>query len=131
MDEIKEAGNESLRRGDNYDALWKYNHALVLCRNHNLPLPKVAVVSSNCSQACINLKYYMDAFSHADHAIRTDPLSNIVHKVHVHVCMYMYIHNILRVLMRDGRRKKERSKQGQTNNKAEQHSTPKAVIYTL
>ena len=26
------------------------------------------------------------------------------------------------------RRKKERSKQGQTNNKAKQHSTPKAVI---
>ena len=26
------------------------------------------------------------------------------------------------------RRKEERSKQGQTNNKAEQHSTPKAVI---
>ena len=28
------------------------------------------------------------------------------------------------------RRKEERSKQGQTNNKAKQHSTPKAVIFT-
>ena len=27
------------------------------------------------------------------------------------------------------RRKKERSKQGQTNNKAKQHSTPKAVTF--
>ena len=36
-----------------------------------------------------------------------------------------YIH----VLMRDERRKEERSKQGQTNNKAEQHSTPKAVTF--
>ena len=36
---------------------------------------------------------------------------------------YLYIH----VLMRDERRKEERTKQGQTNNKAKQHSTPKAV----
>ena len=35
----------------------------------------------------------------------------------------------LHVLMRDERRKEERSKQGQTNNKAKQHSTPKAVTF--
>ena len=34
------------------------------------------------------------------------------------------------MLMRDGRRKEERSKQGQTNNKAKQHNTPKAVIFS-
>ena len=32
-------------------------------------------------------------------------------------------------IMRDERRKEGRSKQGQTNNKAKQHSTPKAVIF--
>ena len=37
----------------------------------------------------------------------------------------MYIH----ALMRDERRKEERSKQGQTNNKAKQHSTPKTVTF--
>ena len=37
----------------------------------------------------------------------------------------MYVH----VLMRDERRKEERSKQDQTNNKAKQHSTPKAVTF--
>ena len=31
--------------------------------------------------------------------------------------------------MRDERRKEERSKQGQTKNKAKQHSTPKAVTF--
>ena len=36
-----------------------------------------------------------------------------------------YIH----VLMRDERRKEGKSKQGQTNNKAKQHSTPKAVTF--
>ena len=40
------------------------------------------------------------------------------------------IHVYMDVLMRaekEGRRKEERSKQDQTNNKAKQHSTPKAV----
>ena len=31
--------------------------------------------------------------------------------------------------MRDDRRKEEASKQGQTNNKAKQHSTPNAVTF--
>ena len=35
----------------------------------------------------------------------------------------------IHVLMRDERRKEERSKQGQTNNKAKQHSTLKAVTF--
>ena len=39
--------------------------------------------------------------------------------IHVHIC----------ILMRDERRKEERSKQDQTNNKAKQHSTPKAVAF--
>ena len=30
---------------------------------------------------------------------------------------------------KEGRKKQERSKQGHTNNKAKQHSTPKAVIF--
>ena len=33
-------------------------------------------------------------------------------------------------LLREMRRKEERSKQGQTNNKAKQHSTPKAVTFS-
>ena len=39
------------------------------------------------------------------------------------------IHVHVHVLMRDERRKEERSKQDQTNNKAKQHSTPKAVNF--
>ena len=41
--------------------------------------------------------------------------------------MNIYIH--VHVLMRDERRKEETSKQDQTNNKAKQHSTPKAVTF--
>ena len=36
----------------------------------------------------------------------------------------------IRVLMKDERRKEGRSKQGQANNKAKQHSTPKAVTFS-
>ena len=42
---------------------------------------------------------------------------------------YMYIELYIHVIMRDERRKEERSKQDQTNNKAKQHSTPKAVTF--
>ena len=47
-----------------------------------------------------------------------------------YVFMYLYIVIHVHVLMREMRRKEERSKQGQTNNKAKQHSTPKAVTCT-
>ena len=49
---------------------------------------------------------------------------------HIHVYRYMimldhYRDTHIHVLMRD----EERSKQGQTNNKAKQHSTPKTVTF--
>ena len=66
--------------------------------------------------------------------LKSVPIYVIVH-VHVHVLttIYMYIHVHvhagIHVIMRDARRKEERSKQGETNNKAKQHSTPKAVTF--
>ena len=51
---------------------------------------------------------------------------NLIYYIHVNG-VYIdttYIH----VLMRD-EKKEERSKQGQTNNKAKQHSTPKEVTF--
>ena len=59
--------------------------------------------------------------------------------VYVDIIMYMYMYYnytvcyyIMHVFKWEMRRKKERSKQGQTNkqtNKAKQHSTPKAVTF--
>ena len=46
---------------------------------------------------------------------------------HIHIyiiCTYIHVHVNERC-----RRKEERSKQGQTNTKAKQHSTPKAVTF--
>ena len=43
------------------------------------------------------------------------------------VCVYVCMFNV-HVLMRDERRKEERSKQGQTNNKAKQHSSQVHLI---
>ena len=47
------------------------------------------------------------------------PVSSSCDEIHAHV----------HVLMRD--EKEGRSKQGQTNNKAKQHSTPKAVTFPI
>ena len=44
-------------------------------------------------------------------------INTLLELVHVHV------------LMRDEKRKEERSKQDQTNNKDKHHSTPKAVTF--
>ena len=44
--------------------------------------------------------------------------------VHVHVHVYIYMNERFR-------RKEERSKQGQTNNKAKQHSTTNAVTFQM
>ena len=41
----------------------------------------------------------------------------------VYIHLYMYVREMKE------RRKKERSKQGQINNKAKQHSTPKAITF--
>jgi tetratricopeptide (TPR) repeat protein len=80
VDKIKEVGNHRMKTGNHYDALWKYNHALVLCRDHKLAGQRVSVISSNCAQACLQLKYYLDAFSHASDAINSDPASPILYK---------------------------------------------------
>ena len=53
-----------------------------------------------------------------------DAYNNEVH-LHVHV---LTGESYIDVLIRD-KKDRERSKQGQTNNKAKQHSTPKAVTF--
>ena len=47
--------------------------------------------------------------------------------IHVHV--HVYTGHIHMYVNERRRRKEERSKQGHTNNKAKQHSTPKAVTF--
>ena len=52
--------------------------------------------------------------------------------VYIHVDVDVSVHMYEQanyMLMRDERRKEERSKQDQTNNKTKQHSTPKAVTF--
>ena len=52
---MKELGNESLSKGDNFDALWKYEHALQVCNNHPSLKPTTAAIHSDIAAACINL----------------------------------------------------------------------------
>ena len=52
---MKKLGNESLRKGDDYDALWKYEHALQVYNSHPSLKPATAAVHLNIAAACINL----------------------------------------------------------------------------
>ena len=49
---------------------------------------------------------------------------------YMYMYMYTYIHVHCQYIIYMFNEKEERSKQGQTNNKAKQHSTPKAVTFT-
>ena len=81
MNTIREAGNDSLRRGNPYDALWKYSHAMVLCKDHDLPTDMVATLQGNCAQACLNLQLYTDAFEFASTCIYLNPDADKLAKV--------------------------------------------------
>ena len=53
--EIKARGNESFKKGDNYDALWKYQHACLLYNNYPSLKADTAVLHSNIAAACLKL----------------------------------------------------------------------------
>ena len=67
-----------------------------------------------------NWKLHMGTSNH-NHSARL----NIYDEIVCEVVILLYIH----VFKREMRRKKERSKQGQTNKQGKQHSTPKAVTF--
>ena len=101
---------------------WVYSHMIVQCRvdlkfltNKFSPIIHVHDCLGCAVLLCVCLTL-LASFFH---------LSLVYMYIHVHVFLslvYMYIH--VHVLMREGR-----SKQGQTNNKVKQHSTPKAVTF--
>lgn len=69
---MKLKGDECLKRGLMYDALWKYAHAIQLSKKLHLT-SKLAVLFSNCAKACLKLERHMDAFKHASNCIKHDP----------------------------------------------------------
>ena len=86
MDEITQVGNECLWMKDYSDALWKYRHALLLCHVHKLPIQKIAILESNCSEACLRLGFYDEAYKHAKLSIEVDTDHDNAHKVIVNYC---------------------------------------------
>ena len=53
--EMKDRDNESFRKEDYYDALWKYEHAHLLCSNYSSLRTDIAVIHSNVAAACLKL----------------------------------------------------------------------------
>lgn len=100
---MKKKGNESFKRGDYFDALWKYEHSLNLLR----ALPDVdkymAAIHSNISAACLKLgddrrsdllvddffpynhqiMWYGFSKQHAEKALTLNPDPKIAHKVRI------------------------------------------------
>ena len=54
-DQIKSVGNDRLKQGDYYDAIWKYSHALQLCLERPGLNKEAAIVQVNCALACLKL----------------------------------------------------------------------------
>lgn len=77
--EIKRHGNKALEEGNNYEALWKYYHALLIGQAYML-LPEVAVINGNCAQACLNMKWYLQAITYSSVHAQLDPKSPKVYK---------------------------------------------------
>ena len=80
MEKIKEAGNEDLRKGSTYEALWKYNHAVEVCKDCGL-VSEMATIKGNCAQACLNMDLYVQAYEHAQRHVELNPDSPKVHWV--------------------------------------------------
>lgn len=108
--EMKRQGNESFRRGDNYDALWKYEHALLLCHSYPSLRADTAALHSNVAAVCLKLGdagseelldpqqyppshvlWYAFTQQHASEAITLSPEAKILHKVHCTLYIIMFM----------------------------------------
>ena len=106
VEDIKAAGNESFKNEDFYDALWKYEHALQLCRVHSALEGEMATLHCNCSMACLKLgdagsidlldadsipqmetMWYSFSQQHSCRCLDFKPSVKIAHKVCVCVCV--------------------------------------------
>ena len=109
---MKACGNESFRRGDNYDALWKYEHALLLCHSYPSLKADTAALHSNIAAVCLKLGdagsedlldpqqyppshvlWYAFTQQHSSEAITLCPEAKILHKVGV--CAHLFNNTIL------------------------------------
>ena len=107
---IRKCGNESFRNGDNYDALWKYEHALLICHGHSTLKMDIAALHSNIAAVCLKMAdaqdhglldsgqfprshilWYAFTQQHASEAINLGPGSKVLHKV----CKYCYVECII------------------------------------
>ena len=101
VETMKTKGDECLKQRDMRDALWKYTHAIELSKRLNLT-SKLAILYGKCAKACLKLKRYPDAYTHASNCIELDPDSGKVRYMHRSIfvsfscqtkgtCKYKYI----------------------------------------
>lgn len=84
VESMKSQGDESLKQGDRYDALWKYAHAIKLSKELNLT-SELAILYRRSAKACLKLKHHADAIEHASNCIEHDPKSDMVNMCSLHI----------------------------------------------
>ena len=104
-DEIRKKGNDLFKKEVYYDALWKYEHALLLCRPFRSLNDDVAALYSNIAAVCLKLGngnradlldpskfppkailWYVFTQQHATAAISLNPSPSIACKVTTVYC---------------------------------------------
>ena len=100
---MKERGNECFKKGDYFDALWKYEHSrMILDALEHSPVPEMkAVVHSNIAACCLKLgdddridllhsdegfpihqiMWYGFSHHHADQSLALNPIPRVAQKV--------------------------------------------------
>lgn len=55
LSRIKKHGNESLQKGESYEALWRYEHALLLCDRHSSLRFDAVALRCNIAKICLKM----------------------------------------------------------------------------
>ena len=122
-EEIKRHGKQSFGKDDRMDALWKYDHALLLYYSYPFLKSEAAAVHSDIAEVCLKVGDSLDAVSQdlpnsslclqltwykfsLQHTCKAfsilDPRSEILHKVNItneQACCNNYNNNILYTIM--------------------------------
>ncbi len=110
-EKMKNSGNNYFKRGDHWEAIWKYEHALFIARSFPQLKEESALLHCNIAAACLKLGkddrsdllegsmfppstilWFVYTQQHTTEAINFNPSNSILCKVCAHVSMRRWAH---------------------------------------